>query len=289
MADLTSSDLATKIRERIAALEWDEATPDRVMRIQYLETVQRELEAGHYTVDDALEALKAAADIDFGDKRKGTNGASASDDAADEEEEKGEEQAEKLAQIDKLVRLVVERAFLFHAPGLSRYDFYADISVNGCRETHYIGSSSLNRWMLSSYYATNRKALGQAVVDGANGVLRALAEQGPEMTVDVRTSQHKGKFYIDLGDKTWRAVEVSTAGWKVVKAPPVRFKRGGAMAPLCEPKTGGSLELLRGFLNLKDEDSFVMLVAWLLDRAPTGGTLSHSRHQRGAGFGGRAR
>lgn len=177
----------------------------------------------------------------------------------------GEEtEAEKLAQIDKLVRLVVERAKLFHAPGLSRYDFYADIDVNGCRETHYIGSSSLNRWMLSSYYAANQKALGQSVVDGANGVLRALAEQGPEMTVDVRTSQHEGRYYIDLADKSWKAVEISPDGWKVMKAPPVRFKRGSAMAPLCEPKPGGSLELLREFLNLKDEDSFKMLVAWLL-------------------------
>jgi hypothetical protein len=186
------------------------------------------------------------------------------EEAADGDDEGAAEKKDKPRQIDELVKLMKRRANLFHAPGLTRYDFYADISVGGNRQTHYIGSSSLNRYMLNAYYDDKKKALGQSVVDGANGMLRALAARGPQMDVDVRTSQRAGKYYLDLADPFWRAVEVSARGWELVKAPPVRFKRAGAMAPLCEPKRHGNTDMLRRFLNVKDEDSFIMVVAWLL-------------------------
>jgi len=185
-------------------------------------------------------------------------------DASSVEGDDDNDDDEKPKQIDKLVRMVRGRADLFHAPGLTRYDFYADVRVKGTRETHYIGSGSLNRWMLNTYYDQNNKALGQSVVENANGILRAFAERGPELEVGVRTAQKSGKYYVDLADPKWRAIEVSAAGWKVIKAPPVRFRRAGAMAPLCEPARGGSIDVLRPYLNTKDDDSFMMVIAWLL-------------------------
>src|SRR5215471_4462858 len=39
--------------------------------------------------------------------------------------------------------------------------------------------------------------------------------------------------------------------WRVVDSPPVRFRRAAGMQPLPEPLSGGSIETLRSFLNVK--------------------------------------
>jgi hypothetical protein len=182
----------------------------------------------------------------------------------DEDPEEVAEKKEKPRQIDQLVRLVESKAKLFHAAARSRCDFYADIHEGGVRQTHSIGSPALNRRMLRWYREGYGKALGQSVIEGANGMLRALAEDGPERDIGTRTALHAGKYYIDLCDESWGAIEVSADGWKIVPDPPVRFKRAGAMKPLCTPKRGGSIDLLRDFLTTKDNASFTMVVAWLL-------------------------
>jgi hypothetical protein len=52
--------------------------------------------------------------------------------------------------------------------------------------------------------------------------------------------------YVDLGDTTWRAVKVTTDGWRVITDPPVRFRRSRALQPLPEPKRGESLFAIEG-------------------------------------------
>jgi hypothetical protein len=243
-------ELRSKIQQRIIDLELDDEVPDRLLRVQLLEDVANQLDAGRYSVNDAREALKACADH-FRDE-----------DEADEAEGTA---AEKASQVDKLVRLVCEEATeLFHAPERTKYSCYADVMMDTRRETHTIGSSSLNEWMLALYFDRNNKALGSSVIDSANGVLRALARRGRECEVAVRTTSSGNDFYIDLAGPCWRAIHVAKDGWEVIGKPPVRFRRGGAMTALPVPERGGSIETLRPFLNVKDEDSFIMVIAWLL-------------------------
>ena len=71
-------------------------------------------------------------------------------------------------------------------------------------------------------------------------------------------------LYLDLGDEAWRAIEITTTGWRVVGNPPVRFRRAAGMKSLPVPAPGGSVETLRSFLNLKSEADFVLVVAWAL-------------------------
>ena len=81
-----------------------------------------------------------------------------------------------------------------------------------------------------------------------------------------------GRLYLDLCDETWRAVEIDTAGWRVIDDPPVRFRRAAGMQPLAMPVPGGSVEALRSFLNVQADADFVLVVAWALaclrDRGP---------------------
>jgi hypothetical protein len=71
-------------------------------------------------------------------------------------------------------------------------------------------------------------------------------------------------MYIDLGDATWRAVEIDANGWRLIDSPPVRFRRAKGVKPLPVPQDTGSIEQLRRFLNVKSDNDFVLIVCWLL-------------------------
>ena len=94
----------------------------------------------------------------------------------------------------------------------------------------------------------------------------------PEREIYVRVGGLDGRLYLDLGDETWRAVEIDVTGWRVIDNPPVRFRRAAGMQPLPMPVRGGSVDALRSFLNLKTDTDFVLAVAWALaclrDRGP---------------------
>jgi putative DNA primase/helicase len=80
----------------------------------------------------------------------------------------------------------------------------------------------------------------------------------------LRVGGTREEIWIDLGDSDWRAVRITADGWKVEDNPRVAFVRSGPMLPLPEPKEGGSIEPLRGVLNVQHGD-FVLAVGWLLE------------------------
>ncbi|MBC7106645.1 MAG: hypothetical protein H5T97_11970, partial [Firmicutes bacterium] len=88
---------------------------------------------------------------------------------------------------------------------------------------------------------------------------------GPEVPVFVRVAEANGKIYLDLCRGSWQAAEIDPTGWRVVDKPPVKFRRARGMLPLPLPERGGSLELLRQYVNpLLGGDEWVLLVAWLV-------------------------
>ena len=89
---------------------------------------------------------------------------------------------------------------------------------------------------------------------------------GPELPVYVRAARGPGGIYVDLGDATYRVVEVDRAGWRLVSGrdAPVRFRRPGAMEALPEPMTGGRLSDLRAHLNLPDDGAWALVAGCLV-------------------------
>jgi hypothetical protein len=77
-------------------------------------------------------------------------------------------------------------------------------------------------------------------------------------------AEHEGHVYLDLADECWRAIEIGPEGWRVTGSPPVRFRRAAGMLRLPMPQAGGSIEALASFLNLRNRNDFVLVVAWLL-------------------------
>jgi len=142
---------------------------------------------------------------------------------------------------------------------------YADILVDGHRETWPIRSKRFRGWLRRRYYQTTENAASAAEIRSALDLLEARAQfDGPERAVHVRIAEHAGHIYLDLADDHWRAVDIGPDGWRVIGRPPVRFRRPAGMLPLPVPQQGGSIESLNSFLNLASRDDFVLIVAWLL-------------------------
>jgi hypothetical protein len=149
---------------------------------------------------------------------------------------------------------------------------FADLAVNGRRETWPIRSNRFRHWLRRCHYETTGTALDAAAIRSALDFLevRALFD-APERSVHVRVAEHAGRIYLDLADECWRVVEIAPDGWRVIGSPPVRFRRPAGMLPIPAPERGGSVEALASFLNLPSRNEFVLIVAWLLAALRIGG------------------
>jgi hypothetical protein len=176
-------------------------------------------------------------------------------------EEGGDTGGRGPTQADILVDLA-QSAELFHAPDGTGF---ADLDINGHRETWPIRAKGFRRWLARCFFEATQGAPSSEALQSALNVIEAKAHfDAPERVVHIRVAGLDDRLYLDLGDATWRAVEIDTTGWRVIENPPVRFRRAAGMKPLPMPVPGGSVEKLRSFLNVQSDNDFVLVVAWAL-------------------------
>ncbi|MDP8994924.1 MAG: hypothetical protein M3N07_08105 [Pseudomonadota bacterium] len=200
----------------------------------------------------ALEALRARL------KRAGCR-VTALDEAI--AEESGTAGRRGPTQADILIELAAA-AELFHAPDGTGF---ADLDINGHRETWPIRAKGFRRWLARCFFEATQGAPSSEALQAALNVIEARAHfDAPEREVHVRVAGLDGRLYLDLADETWRAVEIGTDGWRVIDNPPVRFRRAAGMQPLPVPVAGGSVAALRPFLNVQTDTDFVLVIAWAL-------------------------
>jgi hypothetical protein len=158
---------------------------------------------------------------------------------------------------------------LFHSAAGTAF---ADILVDGHRETWPIRSKRFRGWLRRRYYEVTGGALSEHAISSELKLLEARAQfDAPERSVHVRIAEHEPHIYLDLADEHWGAVEIGPDGWRVNEYPPVRFRRPAGMLPLPVPQPGGSVEALFPFLNLSSRSELVLVVAWLLAALRPGG------------------
>jgi hypothetical protein len=176
-------------------------------------------------------------------------------------EENGDAGGRGPTQADVLIELA-QSAELFHTPDDAGF---ADLDINGHRETWPIRAKGFRRWLARRFYEETGGAPSSEALQSALNVIEAKAHfDAPERLVHIRVGGLDGRLYLDIGDETWRAVEIDATGWRVIDHPPVRFRRASGMKPMPIPAAGGSIETLRSFLNVQSDADFVLVVAWAL-------------------------
>jgi hypothetical protein len=176
-------------------------------------------------------------------------------------EENGDMGGRGPTQADILIELA-QSTELFHTPDGTGF---ADVDINGHRETYLIRGKWFRRWLARRFFEVTQGAPSSEALQSALNVIEAKAHfDAPERVVHLRVGGLDRRLYLDLGDATWRAVEIDATGWRVIDNPPVRFRRAAGMQPLPMPAPGGSVETLRSFLNVQSDTDFVLVVAWAL-------------------------
>ena len=176
-------------------------------------------------------------------------------------EENGDMGGRSPTKADILIAFA-QTAELFHTPDGTGF---ADLDINGHRETWPIRARGFRHWLNRQFFEATGGAPSSEALQSAVNVIEARAHfDAPERLVYIRVGGLDGRLYLDLGDETWRAVEIDAAGWRVIDNPPVRFRCAAGMQPLPMPVPGGSVETLRSFLNVQSDSDFVLVVAWAL-------------------------
>src|ERR1019366_2784949 len=164
-----------------------------------------------------------------------------------------------------------------------------------------IRSRPFQLFLLRTYYRETGNSPGAQAIHATLELFEAKALfDGEESPVNLRVANHRGKLYLDLCDRAWRAVEIDAEGWRIVNRPPPRFHRTRGSRPLPAPERGGGIDELRGFLNV-DHQGWTLIKAFLAAAARNSwivcfDNLSHlpeeladaaCRLATGGGFGGR--
>ena len=146
----------------------------------------------------------------------------------------------------------------------SARDAYATVPVDDHAETWPIKSQTFKRYMAKQYFDQKGQAINSESLTAATNLMEATALfDGEEREVHVRLAEHQGNIYLDLCNPQWQVLEITSSGWQVIDESPVRFRRSRGMLPLPIPQTGGSVDQLRGFLNVGD-NAWRLIVAWLI-------------------------
>jgi hypothetical protein len=146
-------------------------------------------------------------------------------------------------------------------------DEYANVVVNAHRETHLIRSLGFRNYLRRLFFRSMRKAPGASVITDATIMCGGLASDpvSPVHPVYLRIGESEdGTLWLDLCDRDWHTVRIRPSGWEVIENAPVRFRRASGAMSLPLPETGGTLDLLRPFLNLTSDDDFCLVLSWLV-------------------------
>ena len=172
-----------------------------------------------------------------------------------------DDETNKSSSSQALIKLT-EDFILFHSPDTKTY---ASVPINSHWENHSIRSKVFSRLLLSRYYKKYKKGLNKNSLEDAVSVLESKAMfEGKQDDVHVRVAESAGHIYIDLGNKLWEVADVTSRNWEITQNTPVKFIRPKGMLEFPLPIKGGSIEDLKSFINLPDEESWVLLVSYLL-------------------------
>tara|TARA_R110000868_G_scaffold109695_3_gene297963 strand:+ start:1404 stop:2885 length:1482 start_codon:yes stop_codon:yes gene_type:complete len=123
-------------------------------------------------------------------------------------------------------------------------------------------SSFLRAWITHVIYEQEHMVPEKEIVNGIHDLLEAKARlYGTRYSTFTRVCRRKNELFVDLGQN--KMVRIDQNGWNVEVREGIKFIESGNMLPQVLPARGGSISLLRKYLNVSDDD-FKTLVFWIV-------------------------
>jgi hypothetical protein len=142
---------------------------------------------------------------------------------------------------------------------------YAAVSLAGGIDYFRLESQEFRRTLFRHYHVTTGRIPRPSAVANLLATLRGRAEVKTDdepVYLRVARDEFDAAVLIDLSNAARRAVSVSATGWRIVAHPGVPFWRPPGQRPFPTPQPGGSIELLKKYLNLA-ERQWPLLIGWL--------------------------
>ncbi|MBA4222751.1 MAG: hypothetical protein C0458_18640 [Methylobacterium sp.] len=171
---------------------------------------------------------------------------------------KEEDDKPKPTDTDLLVAIGEKEAVLSQ----HRSKAYATVTTRRGRRTFQVLGPGCSTWLRLRFRDQYRRTPSAGAVKAAITALADLASLADETPVWLRSAWHEGRVYIDLGDESGCAIEISADGWRLTPFPPVLFVRSNLGLPLPRPGRDDDLDRLRGLLNIPDDATFQLIVTW---------------------------
>lgn len=159
---------------------------------------------------------------------------------------------------------------------LDHYDLHVDtdgkpfgVRKGGHVAIPLVGSRrSVRKELGGMYRRRTARTASQTALTEAMSALEYEAEESfePIKMYQRAARPNDDEIFIDIGDRSEQAIRVTAAGWEILDGDadlPVLFRRTAVTAPLPVPTRGGSLDALRGFVNLPASDRG-LIIGWLV-------------------------
>ena len=143
---------------------------------------------------------------------------------------------------------------------------FISIRLKDHTEIWPIDSHKLKDWLLYEYFQSFDEIASKSALNDALGVIQGKAKfQSPSIITHNRCAKSGDNYYVDLAVQNSQAIEISLEEWKIVKKSNVCFIKSSGIRPLPIPKRNGKLEDIKKFINVPDNDDFLLVIAFLLE------------------------
>ena len=150
---------------------------------------------------------------------------------------------------------------LFHDEGRSGYAIIRDGDI---KQVVKLRSEEFKERLSHYYYLIKNKGVHNNALQDALNTLDAKAKfSNGCRKVFRRVGCQNDKIYIDLGSESRRVVEIDSFGWRILKESPVMFIRSKYSKSLPVPISGGKLDLLWQYINIREADR-PLIFGWLV-------------------------
>jgi hypothetical protein len=205
---------------------------------------------------------------------KGPNGTSADPATEPSDLPKGKGKPEKPNEANLIIELG-KIATYFHTDAQERYVHYP---VGTRFETSQVNHprSSFRLWLHRRYYeVVGEPPTSNAMSQALEHLEQTALYSGSKKKVFTRIAAVEDVVYINVGDEAGHLLRVDREGWELVQEAPVLFRTTHNAEALPVPVRGGSLDLLRPLLNVADENSWKLLVGWMIGALNPWGPYAH--------------
>lgn len=158
---------------------------------------------------------------------------------------------------DNFVRDIANSNLLFHDQFKEPY-----IAIGGRGSKVFrINSRDFTGWLNNYAYHNYNVIMKNNQATDIKRALEgfALCGENSEICLEPRIRKINDEIWYDLGKE---AVCVSDKGWKIVKEPPIIFRRYGHQKAQVQPVKGGDIQLLRKFTNIADNNDWNLFLAF---------------------------